>query len=333
MPLTPGAPVADTIRELVHHGSHPRPMRQIVAIAESNHRRAFGGPIGRDVGGALQPPVSQMPSGAISPGVQSVLKTYSGLPNERLRELAQQYGNSPQGQIVNRILQARQMGQMPNPQSSPMASAPNGPMSPAMQAPGVQQQPQQQTPFRRGGIVHLAMGGNPMGISGSAASPWWTRSEERNSDSGFLRGDTLGRSDKLLATAPAGAYVLPADVIAGLGDGNSLAGARVWDEILHSLPYGIEGGGARGRGLPAAHARAPQEEGFARGGHRKGIGAPVPVALSHGEIVVGPHDVERIGHGNHKAGWAVLDEFVKHARAKHIETLKNLKPPVGSKSA
>lgn len=42
MPLKPGAPVGDTIRELVHHGSRPRPMKQIIAIAEANHRRGDG---------------------------------------------------------------------------------------------------------------------------------------------------------------------------------------------------------------------------------------------------------------------------------------------------
>lgn len=43
MPLTKGMPVGDAIKELYHHGSRPRPMKQIVAIAESNHRRADGG--------------------------------------------------------------------------------------------------------------------------------------------------------------------------------------------------------------------------------------------------------------------------------------------------
>lgn len=44
MPLTPGAPVGDTIKELYHNGSRPRSRDQIIAIAESNHRkRAVGG--------------------------------------------------------------------------------------------------------------------------------------------------------------------------------------------------------------------------------------------------------------------------------------------------
>ena len=39
MPLTPGAPVGDTIKELTNSGSRPRPHNQIVAIAEANARK------------------------------------------------------------------------------------------------------------------------------------------------------------------------------------------------------------------------------------------------------------------------------------------------------
>jgi len=43
MPLRPGAPVSETIRELTHHGSRKRPHRQIVAIALANARRGRRG--------------------------------------------------------------------------------------------------------------------------------------------------------------------------------------------------------------------------------------------------------------------------------------------------
>lgn len=46
MPLKPGEAVGTAIKELYHHGSSPRSRDQIIAIAESNHRRqhrAFGG--------------------------------------------------------------------------------------------------------------------------------------------------------------------------------------------------------------------------------------------------------------------------------------------------
>lgn len=191
--------------------------------------------------------------------------------------------------------------------------------------------------FRNGGgIPHLAGGGDPMGISGSAASPWWTRAEEHTADSGLLSGPTLGRSDQLTTTAPSGAYVLPADVVSHLGDGNTIAGARVWDEILRTLPYGISESGNRGRGLPEARA-TPHiiSAKAAKGGgvQGKGLGHPIPVALSDGEIVVSPRDVLRIGHGNLKLGHKALDHFVLKVRAHHIKTLKGLKPPVGHRKS
>lgn len=195
----------------------------------------------------------------------------------------------------------------------------------------------QQSAFRKGGgIAHLAFGGDPMGISPAEGSPWWERSETRQANSGLLSGATPGRADQLLATAPSGAYVLPADVISHLGEGNTLAGAKVWDSILHSNPYGISGTNARGK-LPAAHARAPSGVGIeaAKGGglQGKGIaGQRIPVALSDGEVIVSPEDVRRIGGGNVKKGHSVLDKFVMKVRKDHIDTLKKMKPPVGSKT-
>ena len=57
-----------------------------------------------------------------------------------------------------------------------------------------------------------------------------------------------------------------------------------------------------------------------------------PVALSHGEIVVHPEDVRRIGGGNLHRGHRILDAFVMHRRKRDIKTLKELKPPVGAKT-
>lgn len=229
MPLRPSAPVGDTIRELVHHGSRPRPMNQIIAIAEANHRRrAFGGGLGGDY------------------------RTMMGAPQ------------APQ---------ASQAPAMPG-RFMPRSAAPAMPMA-------------AQRAFRSGG-----------GIAHST----------------YLGGDTLGRADHVMSSVAPGAYVIPADVIAGLGDGNSEAGARVWDDVLQSML-----------------AHSPRLH-LAHGGRGKGIAAPEPVALSHGEAVVGPDDVRRIGGGSYKSGWAILDHFVKKARAHHIAELKKLAPPVGSKA-
>jgi hypothetical protein len=53
----------------------------------------------------------------------------------------------------------------------------------------------------------------------------------------------------------------------------------------------------------------------------------VPVMAAGGEFVVPPEVVARIGGGNPERGFRVLDKFVLNSRAKHIKTLKTLKPP------
>jgi hypothetical protein len=174
---------------------------------------------------------------------------------------------------------------------------------------------------------HLADGG--MGIPLSQADPWWTRREASSdggqSAGGFLAGTTGGRQDAVKTTAPAGAYVLPADVVAGLGEGNSLAGAKVWQTILQSGPWGTpEPRGARGMGPPR-----PPSLGRAAGG-----AAPAPqhadVALSHGEIVVSPAEVQWFGKGDMKKGWHELDKFVMEQRHKYARKLLRLPGPVGA---
>ena len=189
----------------------------------------------------------------------------------------------------------------------------------------------------RGGGIHRAMGGD-MGVSPSQASPWWTRSEARGSEQspggGFLAGTTGGRADAITTTAPGGSHVLPADVVAGLGDGNSLAGARVMDEILRSGPHGTPmERSARGMGPPRAPS-VPRDAGFARaGGVHGGSVKPTPVKLSHGEIVISPEHVRMIGGGDEEKGHEAIDRFILAVRKRYAEKLRRLPPPVGSKAA
>src|SRR6266700_2659093 len=72
------------------------------------------------------------------------------------------------------------------------------------------------------------------------SAPWFERAEARQIDNpssyGFSMGSGGGRTDKNNLDVAAGSYVLPADVVSGLGEGNSLAGASVWDKIIRSLP-------------------------------------------------------------------------------------------------
>jgi hypothetical protein len=187
---------------------------------------------------------------------------------------------------------------------------------------------------RRGGSIPKREMGGDMGISPSQGSPWWTRSEARGADQsmpggGFLAGTTGGRADAIATTAPGGSHVLPADVVAGLGDGNSLAGARVMDEILRSGPHGtppVRGG----RGMGPPRPPSPQRGEFARAGGVHGDdGGHTPVKLSHGEIVISPEHVRMIGGGDEKKGHEAIDRLILAVRKRYIQKLRSLPPPVG----
>ncbi len=185
-------------------------------------------------------------------------------------------------------------------------------------------------------------------------TPGYERAEERELASakpyGFTAGVGPGRLDKNDVSVGAGSYVLPADVVAGLGDGNSLAGAAVWNKILGSMPYGITPPKSAGHRGPPAPPHNPEMMAGITGEHKSGLAeggdvGEVPIRSADGEIIVSPEDVMRLGrhyapereHNNPKAmmrrAHKVLDGFVKHVRGKTIRHLRGLRGPVGSKDA
>ena len=276
------------------------------AIATANklaHRDAGGG-----IGGSS--PAQQ----GMNPMKAQMIQRYAGLPTEKLAELANQIGDSPQGAVIQQLLMQRRM----QPQNAP---------APATQAP---QAPQAKA---GGSIPHLAAGGE--GMSPSQATPWWTRSDARGEDSpgpslGFLHGPTPGRADAIDTTAPAGSHVIPADVVAGLGEGNSLAGAARMEQVIRTGPHGIPlPGGRHGSGPP----RPPSPAREAKGGNIPEHAAEpenTPVKLSHGEYVVSSAAVNKWGKGDQKLGHNLWDAWIVAQRKKHIKTLKNLPGPVKS---
>lgn len=131
--------------------------------------------------------------------------------------------------------------------------------------------------------------------------------------SGFLHSAVPGRTDQLPITVGGGAYVLPADHLAAVGQGNSLAGANIVNKMFKMGPYGSAPGAAR-----AMHKRK-----FAEGGD---VGEPTPIVAAGGEMIIPPDKImEKFGSldGGHKK----LDQWVLDTRAQHIKTLRGLKPP------
>jgi hypothetical protein len=131
---------------------------------------------------------------------------------------------------------------------------------------------------------------------------------------GPIHSPVAGRTDHLPMHVPSGAYVIPADIISAMGEGNTMAGFRVANSIFSPVP-GL-------KGMPGSDAQLGLP-GKAEGGS---AGA-VPIVAAGGEYVIHPDDVTRIGSGSMDTGHQVLDAFVKKMRKKTVETLKKLPPP------
>ncbi len=132
---------------------------------------------------------------------------------------------------------------------------------------------------------------------------------------GPIQSHVAGRTDHLNMHVPSGSYVIPADIISSMGEGNTLAGFKIAKNIfempdLSAAPYGASG-------LPYS---APHK---AEGGSV----SAVPIVAAGGEYVVKPESVAHLGKGNLDAGHKILDHFVNSYRAKTVKTLKALPGP------
>lgn len=103
---------------------------------------------------------------------------------------------------------------------------------------------------------------------------------------------------------PSGSYVIPADIISAMGEGNTMAGFKIMGDITKMY----------GRGIP----------GLATGGAAENL---VPIVAAGGEYVISPDVVVGMGGGDLDKGHAELDDFVKKMRANTVKTLKKLPGP------
>jgi hypothetical protein len=156
-------------------------------------------------------------------------------------------------------------------------------------------------------------------------------SEERaeNGDlvfTGPLNVPIAGRTDHIPLSVPAGSYVIPADVVSGLGEGNTLAGQAVLSRMFpNSRPDAPQTGFD---GPPPAFLNNGVAGAMARGGKaRAAPGSTVPVIVAGGEFIVHPKDVAAKGGGNLNHGHSILDAFVKLSRRKTIKDVSKLPGP------
>jgi hypothetical protein len=119
---------------------------------------------------------------------------------------------------------------------------------------------------------------------------------------GLLHSAGPGRTDTLPVNVLSGSYVLPADIVSGLGQGNTLAGTKHLDRIFADL-------------LGMDHIA------------RSGKGPRVPIIAAGGEYIIQPEAVRFLGGGDIKRGHAWLDDFVKDVRERTHKTLGKLPGP------
>ena len=117
---------------------------------------------------------------------------------------------------------------------------------------------------------------------------------------GPIHSHVAGRTDHLPMHVPAGAYVIPAEEVAYIGEGNTLNGFVNIDEWV----------------------RKYHDPRFAE------HGKPVPIVAAGGEYVIPPSAVAGIGDGDLNKGHRILDQYVLKLRKKHIKTLQKLPAPV-----
>lgn len=140
---------------------------------------------------------------------------------------------------------------------------------------------------------------------------------------GPIVSNVAGRTDHLPMHVPSGAYVIPADIVSAMGEGNTAAGFKVAKSIFAQPFYGT---GGAGEGGPYHQGSEPYGQ---PAPHKANGGATgeVPIVAAGGEYVLHPQDVVRIGGGSLDDGHRILDEFVKQMRKKTIKTLRKLPGP------
>jgi hypothetical protein len=140
---------------------------------------------------------------------------------------------------------------------------------------------------------------------GGHAPDFMMRSAGPQPHIGAIRSPVAGRTDHLPMHVPSGSYVIPADIVSSMGEGNTEAGFRILDASLQK--YG----------------NTPQA--YARGG--ASADPKVAIVAAGGEYVIPPEVVTEIGGGNIDVGHRELDDFVKKTRKQLIKTLQKLPGP------
>ena len=158
----------------------------------------------------------------------------------------------------------------------------------------------------------------------------------------LINSHVPGRVDRIPMRARTGSYIVPAHAVSGMGQGNTMAGAKMWgDAISKSIgPMGIQNA-IKARAMKAPSLRMPSPPlnpktgigrgafvGFAEGGDAGDDGEYTPIITAGGELVIDPEIVEALGRGDAEEGKRMLANSVKLQTSQTVGHLKKLPGPV-----
>jgi hypothetical protein len=179
---------------------------------------------------------------------------------------------------------------------------------------------------------------------------------------GPIKSSIMGRTDKLRMDVKPGSYIMPADIVSGIGQGNTDAGHSMLKALF--TPTGLSGTKMAGHGkrspamgkMPGMSGppqmpkhigamgtnmttgfghprggmgmRSPRiaQGGQAHGGTHQPEKPGVPIVAAGGEHVIEPDEIIW-KFGDLKRGHDALDHFVRARRALHIKQQAALPPP------
>jgi hypothetical protein len=123
--------------------------------------------------------------------------------------------------------------------------------------------------------------------------------EINQTHSGPIVSAVSGRTDHLNMSVPNNSYIIPADIVSGTGEGNTLAGFEIWKKAL------------------------PEDDGSDDGENPD----QVKIVAAGGEYGIKPNQIRAIGGGDYKRGFDIIDNTIVRMRNNIISEMKKLPPP------
>lgn len=121
---------------------------------------------------------------------------------------------------------------------------------------------------------------------------------------GPIHSGVAGRTDHLNMSVPNESYVIPADIVSGIGEGNTMAGFEILNDIFNMDE--------------TPHKLGPESE-----PNENQVG----IVAAGGEYVIPPKEVESIGGGNYAEGHKRIDRTIIRLRKMITQQIRKLPPP------